>query len=94
MVTAERRRSEALAPAGEPRVLLVEDRRDMSAAFMVAAAARDTEEERGDGDGVWRRRASGFGWNTRDCIGEEEVEREGGRELRSGAMAAENEDIG
>lgn len=84
MATAERRRSEARPAWGEPRLLLVEERREMSAALIVAAAAKDTEEDRGDGEGVWRRRASGVDGRTRDCIGEDDVEREGGRELRSG----------
>ena len=53
---------------------------------MVAAAARDTEEERGDGEGVWWRMLSGPEWRTRDWSGEPDGEREGGRELRSGAI--------
>jgi hypothetical protein len=48
MVTFDRLRSFALPNLGEPR-LSVEDRRERSAAFMVAAAARDMEEERGEG---------------------------------------------
>ena len=39
-----------LPTRGEPRVLLVEEfLREMSAAFIVAAAAREIEEERGEG---------------------------------------------
>lgn len=49
MATLDRRRSPRPI-RGEPRVLLADEfRRDMSAAFMVAAAARDMEEERGEG---------------------------------------------
>lgn len=54
----------------------------MSAALIVAAAARDTEEERGDGD--WLLMASDEGGKLRCCNGDEDVERDGGRELRSG----------
>lgn len=53
----------------------------MSAAFMVAAAARDTEEDLGDSDWL-----SGGVVRVRDWKGEEDVERDGGRELRSGGM--------
>jgi hypothetical protein len=49
MATLERRRS-PLPIRGEPRVLLVDEfRREISAAFIVAAAAREIEEERGEG---------------------------------------------
>lgn len=55
-------------------------------ALMVAAAARDTEEERGDGEGVWRRKLSGFAWRTRDWSGDPDGDLDGGREFRSGAI--------
>ena len=55
-------------------------------ALIVAAAARETEEERGDGEGVDRLSASGLLAMTRDWRGELVGELEGGRELRSGAM--------
>lgn len=48
MVTFDRLRSLALPKRGEPRVLM-EELRDRSAAFIVAAAARDMEEDRGEG---------------------------------------------
>jgi hypothetical protein len=63
----------------------------MSAAFMVAAAARDTEEERGDGVSRRFRCESRGGaaaaWVVRVCSGDDDVERDGGREFRSGAIA-------
>ena len=61
----------------------------MSAAFMVAAAASETEEERGEGVSRRLRYGSIGGaveYVGRVCKGEDDVEREGGRELRSGAI--------
>ena len=62
IATAEVRRELALPGRGEPRLLpAAELRRLMSAAFMVAAAASETEEERGEG--VSRRlRYGSMGW--------------------------------
>lgn len=83
--TAERRRSET---DGLPVVRgeLRDDwrDRDRSAAFIVAAAASDMLEERGEGDRPCP--PSGVGGKFRCWSGEDEVEREGGRELRSGGM--------
>jgi hypothetical protein len=55
MATLDRR----LSPRpilGEPRVLLVDEfRRDISAAFIVAAAAREIDDDRGEGVSLrWR----------------------------------------
>ena len=90
MATFDRRRS-ALATCGEPRRLELVDERLESwcwmPALMVAAAARETEEVRCSGDGVWRLRDSALLPNTRDWNGEASGDLEGGRELRSGAMA-------
>lgn len=36
-------------------------------ALMVAAAARETDEDRGDGEGVWRLKESPLAVNTRGC---------------------------
>jgi hypothetical protein len=75
--------SEATLPSrGEPR-LLADDLREMSAAFILAAAAREVEARRGDGLSCLS------GGDTALCIarnrmGEEFMFREGGRELRSG----------
>lgn len=54
-------------------------------AFMVAAAARDTDDDLGDGDGVSRRSSSGFP-KFRGWVAASEGEREGGREFKSGAI--------
>lgn len=93
-MTVDLRRS-FLPVCGEPRLRfeLVDERRESwfcMPALMVAAAARDTEEERGDGDGVWRRKLSGFAWKTRDWSGDPDGEREGGKEFRSGAIMADD----
>ncbi|EER39352.1 predicted protein [Histoplasma capsulatum H143] len=50
MATVDRRRSCTLVACGEPRLALTEERLERSVAFMVAAAARDVEEERGESD--------------------------------------------
>lgn len=87
MATADLRREVALVGRGEPRPA-AELRRLISAAFIEAAAARDTDEERGEG--VSRRLRSIAGaaeYAERACKGEEESEREGGSELRSGAIS-------
>jgi hypothetical protein len=50
IATVDVRRELALPGRGEPRLLpAAELRRLMSAAFIVAAAARETEDERGEG---------------------------------------------
>lgn len=69
-MTMDLRRS-FLTACVEPRfrLELTEERRESwfwIPALMVAAAARDTEEERGDGEGVWWRKVSGFERRTRD----------------------------
>lgn len=56
----------------------------MSAALMVAAAASDTEEDRGEGD--WLYILSEDAGKLRRCSGEEEEERDRERELRSGGI--------
>jgi hypothetical protein len=67
---------------GEPLVLR-EDLLDSFAAFVTAAAAREKDELRGEG--VWLRLGGMFAvCIERGCIGDDEVDREGGRELRSG----------
>jgi hypothetical protein len=97
MATVDVRRELALPVRGEPRLFpAAELRRLMSAAFMVAAAARETEEDRGEG--VSRRlRCGSIGgaveYGVRVCRGEDDVEREGGRELRSGAIVEEYRDL-
>jgi hypothetical protein len=63
--------------------LLREDRLDSFAAFVTAAAARDMDELRGEG--VWLRLGGRFAvCIERGCMGEEEVDLDGGREFRSG----------
>ena len=88
MVTCDRRRSLGTRPSRGDPLLLVEERLDSLAAFVTAAAARDIEEFRGEG-------VSGRvgGWLAacmeRGCIGEEEVDLEGGREFKSGGAMKE-----
>ena len=90
MMAVERRRS--VRPTwGEVllRFELVDERRESCCwmpALMVAAAAREKDEERGEG--VCRRCVSAVLLMTRDWCGEAFGEREGGRELRSGAMVS------
>ena len=60
----------------------MEELRERSAAFIVAAAAKDMEEDRGEG--VPWGGANALGW-----IGEVDMEREGGREFKSGDMVKE-----
>lgn len=89
IATALRRRSDARLGRGEPRFRVAEFLLDKSAALMVAAAARDTEDDLGEGDGVLLNRESAGGIEVliaRVFMGEAEVEREGGRELMSGAI--------
>lgn len=89
MVTALLRRSDARAGRGEARLRLAELRLDKSAALIVAAAARDTEEDRGEGEGVLLSKESAGGIEVliaRVFKGEVDVDRDGGRELISGAI--------
>lgn len=94
MATWERRRSAARPRWGEelPR-LLAEERRERSAAFMLAAAAREVDDARGEG--VSRRGAGGMGVALVCCAGEEDIgdDEEGGRELRSGGIGHVNMQI-
>ena len=88
MATVDLLRSWTRPNLGEPR-LAPELRRDKSVALIVAVAVSEVDEERGDG--VSRRcrigsMGCGEGWRARGCNGEAEVERDGGSELRSGAM--------
>lgn len=55
-------------------------------ALMVAEAARESDDERGEDEpgGPWR--GSGLTVETRAWRGEPEDDREGGRELRSGIL--------
>ena len=88
-MAVDRRRS-ALPICGDPHLLrfeLVDERLESCCcmpALMVAAAARENDDDRGDG--VWRRWTSALLLKTRDWWGDEFGERDGGRELRSGAM--------
>ena len=87
MATVDLRRS-FLETCGELRLRLelVEERRESwfwIPALMDAAAARETEEERSRGGEV---SDSGFSLGSRGWRGEAFGEREGGRELRSGAI--------
>ena len=52
---------------------------------MVAAAARETGDDRGEDDCAWTPSEVA---KLRDWNGDEEVEREGGSEFRSGGIAA------
>ncbi len=67
---------------GEPR-LLMEDLLDSLAALVMAAVAREIDEVRGEGVSCL------LGGDVavcmeRGCMGEDDMDREGGRELRSG----------
>jgi len=69
MATALRRLSAVRPEIGEERLAgelglfkaEIEERRFRSRAFIVAAAARETEDERGEGEGVRRRWEGGCG---------------------------------
>lgn len=68
---------------GEPRALREERLEDSLAAFVMAAVARDIDEARGEGVSLR------FGGEVvvvmaRGCSGEEDMDLDGGRELRSG----------
>jgi hypothetical protein len=82
--TWERRRSLGIRPRrGEPRLLVEERLEDSLAAFVMAALARDIEEARGEG--VSLRLGGEVAVDIeRGCMGEEDIDRDGGRELRSG----------
>lgn len=83
MATCERRRSLGIRPSlGEPR-LLMEDLRDSLAALILAAEAREMEVLRGEGVSC---RFGGEVTVCMDlgCIGEEDIDLDGGKELRSG----------
>lgn len=99
MAIALLRRSDARLGRGEPRFppRLAELRRERSAALMVAAAARVTGDERGEGEGVRRRSESPEGILVlvdRVLRGEAEVDRDGGSELMSGAIVFASVDQG
>ncbi len=84
--TWERRRSLGMRPRwGEPR-LLRDDLRDSWAALVMAAVAREMDEVRGEGVccRLGGEAAAVADWMDRGCIGEDEVDRDGGREFRSG----------
>lgn len=87
MATCERRRSLGIRPSlGEPR-LLMEDLRDSLAALILAAEAREMEVLRGEGV------SCRFGGEVTvcidlGCIGEEDIDLDGGKELRSGGAMA------
>lgn len=87
--TWERRRSLGIRPSrGEPR-LLKEDRRDSFAALARAAVANDIEEARGEG--VFCRPGGEVAvWIDRGCMGEEDIDLDGGREFRSGGAMEQN----
>ena len=77
------------------RLELVEERRESCCcmpALMLAAAANEKDDDRGDG--VCRRWVSAVLVKTRDWWGEAFGERDGGRELRSGAMTEYWKDSG
>ena len=84
----DRRRSLGIRfSLGDP-LLLAEERREISAAFMLAVAARDVEERRTRGEGEFcclsgseRAACVDRGWT-----GEDAMDREGGSELRSGGI--------
>ena len=87
MATCDLLRSPALPRRGEPvPLLLAEERRDKSAAFIVAAAASEVEDARGDGVS-WR--GVGGILDGREVTGEVDVDMlwDRGRELRSGGIA-------
>lgn len=65
---------------GEP-LLLRDERLDSFAAFVTAAAASDIDELRGEGVSL---RFGGMFAMARGCMGEEEVDLDGGRVFRSG----------
>lgn len=63
-----------------------------SPAFMAAAAWREVDTDRGEGEGVWPRRAAASPEfdTARGIVGdpERDIDLEGGREFKSGAIAA------
>jgi len=71
---------------------LLEERLDSSCspALTTAVAEREVEADRGDGEGVWPRKADASvdAGIARAIAGEAGVEREGGREFKSGAIGA------
>jgi hypothetical protein len=85
MATLDLLRSLALPSRGEPR-LLVEECRERSAAFIVAAAANDMEDDRGEGVSCGGAKALG-------CMGEVDMDLEGGREFKSGGMMKEKPEV-
>lgn len=87
MATCERRRSLGIRPSlGEPR-LLKDDLRDSLAALILAAEAREMEVLRGEGVSC---RLGGEVIVCIDlgCMGEEDMDLDGGKELRSGGAMA------
>jgi len=83
IATCDRLRSDEIRPRRGELRLLMDGRLDRSAALMLAAAARDTEDARGDGVCCL------FGGDAAacmalGCIGDEDIDRDGGREFRSG----------
>ena len=72
---------------GEPR-LLKEDRRDPFAALVSAAVAKDMEEGRGEGVSC-RPGGDVAVWMDLGCMGDEDIDLEGGREFRSGGAIEE-----
>ena len=63
--------------------MLREDLLDSFAAFVIAAVAREIDEVRGEGVSYQAGREVTV-CIDRGCMGEDEVDLEGGRELRSG----------
>lgn len=93
MATLDLRRSE-LRPIGTDgrfRFEVLEERRESSfwmPALMVADAARESEDERGEGEPGERWRGSVLAAGLRVWRGEPDNERDGGREFRSGISIA------